>query len=180
MIPQLAELEGYAEHEAKLIAAMSTAQPGGEIEEILRWLAKAWQAGAKRRAPVGKTGDLRNKVLKAVRWENGIVFVEVGSNMPYAIFVEFGTKHIAGGRVKKLGLRVDITDRDAIHSWPAKDGQAIASTSDRFDANVNRRRTAGGQFARVQEQMPWLRPAFNELRPKLYAKIQRILEQAAA
>jgi len=67
------------------------------------------------------------------------VTTETGTNVPdYPIFLEFGTRYIAGGRVKALGDGVGITDAQAVKDWPAKTGS--------------------------RQQMPWLRPAFNSIR----------------
>ena len=50
----------------------------------------------------------------------------------YPVYVEFGTKYIAGGRVLALGFEPTITDAQAVKFWPAKNtGQDVGSTGKR-------------------------------------------------
>ena len=122
-----------------------------------------WVAEAKKRCPVDE-GRLRNSIrTNTYRDSEGVITTEVGSNVDYAPHIEFGTKWIAGGRVKELGLVAEVTAAMAIHDWPAKRGEATDATSAMIDSR-GRRRTAKGRFATVQEQMPFLRPAFMKIR----------------
>lgn len=122
-----------------------------------------WVAESKKRCPVDE-GRLRNSIrTNTYRDSAGLITTEVGSNLEYAPHIEFGTKHIAEGRVKALGLVAELTDAQAIHDWPAKRGEATDATSALIDAR-GRRRTAKGRFASVQEQMPFMRPAFMRIR----------------
>ncbi len=139
-------LDGLTEFEK--ILQQSVPKTRDKLKLAMRDIATMWQMQAKLRAPVD-TGILRNQVLN----EHGIdtrgeFFAAVGSNQKYAKFVEFGTKYIAGGQVQALGTRPDITDTEAIKSWPAKD-------------------KGGGQ----REQMPWLRPAWMHIKDKAMKKI---------
>lgn len=63
-------------------------------------------------------------------------------------FIEFGTEHIAGGRVKALGTGPVIMDSEAITTWPALQA-----------------RGGSGQ------QMPWLRPAWQEIKPQALIRL---------
>ena len=123
-----------------------------DVEKRLKRLfaraGERWKRGAKRRVPVGPSrktahgtvvgGTLRNSIQSNVFTSFGLIGVEVGTNVrEYPEYVEFGTRYIAGGRVKALGLNPEITDAQAITTWPAKE-------------------ESGAQ----REQMPWLRPAW--------------------
>jgi hypothetical protein len=134
-----------------------------------------WVAEAKKRVPVDE-GRLRSSLRTNTYIDgDGVIVTEVGSNVEYSKHLEFGTKWIAGGAVKELGLRPDITDTQAIHDWPAKDAEATDATSAMIDSR-GRRRTKGGQFASVQEQMPYLRPAFMKIRQWVIDRFNAALE----
>lgn len=124
-----------------------------KTQENLRKIGRAWVTEAKRRVPVN-TGRLRNSIDKETGIDaTGDFFVAVGSSVRYAPFLEFGTESIAGGRVKALGTGPIITDEQAVKDWPAK-----------------RKRGARRQ------QMPFLRPAFSFLRPKIIELLNETLE----
>lgn len=122
-----------------------------------------WRAEAVKRVPVD-TGTLKQRIVENTYWEGGnSIITECGSNVPYAPFVEFGTRHIAGGRILALGDSPDITDAEAIKDWPAKAAGGVVNNQS-GNAAVNaalQRRAARGS---ASEQMPWLRPAFNSIR----------------
>lgn len=129
-----------------------------------------WQAEAIKRVPVD-TSTLKQRILKNVYVDNQYVYVtEVGTNIPeYPIDLEFGTKWIARGRVLALGTSTQITDQQAIHMWPAKEADAIKETSYSINTNDERLNKTGdlagpNQKGGPQEQMPWLRPAFNSIK----------------
>lgn len=70
----------------------------GYIERIRPGAAAAGkiiQADAKRRAPVD-TGTLRRSIKSRVLEQDGAVVVQVGSNLHYAIHVEYGHRTRAG------------------------------------------------------------------------------------
>lgn len=140
-----------------------------QVKLALRRITNRWKSEAKKRVPVNKS-TLKQQILSNVKVSAGYDFRgEVGTNIDYGVYLEFGTKHIAGGRVKALGTRTDITDADAIHSWPAKEGEATKGTSASIDVSggaIGRRRDARGQFVKggAQEQMPWLRPSWMFIR----------------
>lgn len=158
--------------EARLEGWMKAVEP--QAEQAMKQIAIRWQGEAQERAPVD-TGTLKTRVL-ANSYEQGGVFVtEVGSNLPYAPFVEFGTDYIAGGKVKALGSGPEITDAEAITIWPAKnagiikaDGTADNRVVKAIDANL----AAGGR----QEQLPWLRPAFNAIRAWAIRTLERAMQ----
>lgn len=112
-----------------------------------------WKAGAVKRAPVDD-GLLRASVLREHGKDaKGEYYAAVGSNQDYAKFVEFGTSRIAGGAVKALGESPNITDAQAIKTWPAleKDGGS-------------------------REQMPWLRPSYMAIQGRVLAMINAALK----
>ena len=119
------------------------------IIKALKIIGQRWKAEAVKRVPVD-TGNLKNRILTETYKDGGDWTTAVGTNVPYGKWLEFGTEHIAGGRVLALGDGIDITDSQAIKDWPAKSGQAIAPGLRR-----------GGSSG---EQMPWLRPAFNAIK----------------
>lgn len=124
-----------------------------ELEAELVQIGNRWESEAKRRVPV-ETGLLRNSIFHEVGKEGGEQYVTVGSNQDYAPHIEFGTDWIAGGAVKALGLSPEITDAQAVTSWPAKDANAT-----------------GGSM----EQMPFLRPAFMAIRDWALKRLENVL-----
>lgn len=144
----------------------------------------AWKAEAIKRIPV-KTGMARQHVVTNTSWDGDHeIFTETGSNLtdpetgiPYPVYIEFGTKWIAKGRVKALGYDPFVTDSQAVHTWQAKEEDAIRKTSasyrkiDGGSARFNR----FGEFvgSSPQEQMPWLRPAFNFIRDWAIREIEQ-------
>jgi len=115
-------------------------------QKILRIIGVDWRDRAKERVPVSNTentGRLERSIFSNV-YKSGVhaLTLEVGSNMEYAVFVEFGTRYIAGGDVMALGFGPEVTDAEAVEEWQAKS-----------------ERTQGGSMSNDQ-QMPWLRPAW--------------------
>lgn len=112
-----------------------------------------WKGEAVKRVPVDE-GTLKQRVLHNTYHDQAAdeIVTEVGTNVPYGKWLEFGTKRIAGARVLALGEDEGITDAQAIKDWPAKSGESIDGQEIR------------GQKFSSKEQMPWLRPAFNAIR----------------
>jgi hypothetical protein len=167
-----------------------SAQLNKELGLAFRDIATEWQRQAKLRIPV-ETGVTRNTVLSEHgRQPNGEWFCAVGSNQKHAKFIEFGTKHIADGAVKALGTGADVTDAQAIHSWPAKDatadqgrrdmgGRWVAakggSTSAMHKGGALRNKLGRFVKASPQEQMPWLRPSFMAIQEKVMGRLAKAL-----
>ncbi len=132
-------------------------------EKALRDIAVKWQMEAKMRIPVD-TGLARNTILREQGRDSQGLFCAVGSNQKYSKYIEFGTKRIARGLVKALGLREDITDSQAIKIWPAKNANLVdevtGKASRRAISAIDKRLASGGS----QEQMPWLRTSFMAIR----------------
>ena len=149
-----------------------------------KWAGQYWVAEAKKRCPVDE-GRLRSSIrTNTYQDAQYILITEVGSNVEYAPDIEFGTEYIAGGRVKNIGLRPDVTDAVAIHDWPAKSADATEHTSASMDASggaYGRRRNAKGQFleAGPQEQMPFLRPAWMYCRHKVLGWFSEAMQPPA-
>lgn len=131
------------------------------LERAYTQIVFRWHAEAVKRIPV-KTGRARNAIFHSVRWEGyGDLVGEIGGNLRYMDFLEFGTRFIAGGRVQEIGPRSDVTDMDAIHNWPAKAGEATDLTAVAMELGTGRRVNNRLQYVGgPQEQMPWLRPAW--------------------
>lgn len=148
-----------------------------------RRIGLAWKAGAVRRVPVDK-GTLRQHILTNTYWEGEYELVtETGTNLrqqgrsryAYPVYLEFGTKWIAKGRVLALGLSPYITDAQAIKDWPAKDAEKLTWKQDK----QGRFRKADGRFVGsggVEEQMPWLRTSFNAIREDAMTEIAMAME----
>lgn len=147
-----------------------------QLERAITRAVFRWHAEAVKRVPVD-TGRLKNAILHNVYWAGGELIGEVGTNVrTYPDYLEFGTKRIAGGRVLALGGSPDITDAMAIHDWAAKDAETGTMQGVSIDSQ-GRRRAKSGRFVGGggQEQMPWLRPAFNAIRDWATAEIQAAL-----
>lgn len=119
------------------------------LKAVHREVGVRWKGEAQRRVPVD-TGFLKTKLMHNVYDEQQYVYVtEVGTNIPeYPVYLEFGTRFIAGGAVLALGDSTGLTDQDAIHMWPAK-AEGLAGM---------------GTGVSSTEQMPYIRPAFNSIR----------------
>ena len=71
---------------------------------------------AKALAPVGDTGELRDKVDHKVENKNGTVTGTVGSPLDYAIYIEYGTGEFAeNGAGRKGGWC--YTNEEGIEHW---------------------------------------------------------------
>jgi len=104
---------------------------------------------AKRRCPV-ETGNLRASITHEVERTSSGFTSRTGTNVKYAVYVEFGT----GPRLAQLlGWR---PGRPVITDWPAK-------SADRGGV------TGGGH----SETMPWLRPAFQDALPLITELLQK-------
>lgn len=131
---------------------------------------------AVKRVPVDES-RLKPAILTSTFEDSNGVTTETGTNVPYGEYVEFGTRYIAGGRVLALGPGVIVTDTQAIKLWPAKvlgsgaigkggfrSGARISTTTGKANtrvvAAIEARMARGGS----DEQMPWLRPAFESMR----------------
>ena len=181
-----------------------------KAEALWTKLAFRWHAEAVKRCPVD-TGILRNSLLHNIYYESGSartgpLVAEVGTNIsfpePYGEIVEFGNKWIAGGAVLAIGKRPDISDFDAVHTWPAKEADATDKTSysiitesgegdSRLDQRTKQIKHGKGPSgfrgrllnkagellkARPQEQMPWLRPAFFHIREWAREQVLKLFE----
>jgi hypothetical protein len=151
-----------------------------ELKQALRKIGARTQAEAVMRVPV-ETSNLKQRILWNLYQQAGDWFVEIGTNViDYPEYLEFGTEYIASGRVKQLGESALLEDVNAVHNWPAKSGNATELTSVRIDQGGGARgrlRNSKGRFlkSRPQEQMPWLRPAFNKNRAWAIALIDQAL-----
>lgn len=126
-----------------------------KMHGALQVIGAAWVTEAKKRVPVD-TGFLRNSINKSVAVTKTSFELAVGSSAKYAGFVEFGTEHIAGGRVKALGTTPNITDADAIKTWPA----------------LQKRKGS-------KQQMPWLRPSWSAIKVKAITRMNDALAPPA-
>ena len=114
------------------------------------------QGEVKKRVPV-KDGRLRRGINQDTTRTGFVYTTEIGTNVrdsngfPYPKVLEYGSKHIAGGKVAALGTGSDITDANAITEWQAKAER-------------------GG----TGQQMPFFRPAFNKVVPVFKGMLLKI------
>lgn len=132
-----------------------------KLTTAFRKIGVRWRSEAVKRVPVDE-GTLKQRIVSNTYKADGELITEVGSNVAYAPFLEFGTRYIAAGNVLRLGLDPEVTDAQAIKIWPAKNsGITNADGSlNRAGRHMQQRAASGG----AQEQMPWLRPAFMSIR----------------
>lgn len=140
------------------------------------------QRDAKRRVPV-EFGTLRNNINIDVDTSllgnvTGEIGPPTGKGLFYANYLEYGTRFIAGGRVKALGDGDDITDADAIKQWPAKNAGFInEKTGELIAPAALRAAEKSAQSGSGAEQMPWLRPAVNKNEAWIHKKILQAVQQ---
>lgn len=124
----------------------------------MRVIGQLVKGQAQRRVPVD-SNRLKQGILAVTYQVGNNIITDVGTNVksdsgfPYPVVIEFGSKHIAGGAVQALGEGLDITDAEAITDWPAK--------------------TARGAS---KQQMPFLRPAWNAVKPTAIKLIDESFE----
>lgn len=148
-----------------------------KLELAHRRIGLRWQAEAVKRVPVDKN-RLKPSIVTNTYREPGQFITECGSNVKYAPYTEFGTRHIAGGRVLALGTDPHVTDSQAIKDWPAKEAGGVSggrSGNSAVDAALSRRAARGA----ASEQMPWLRPAFHSIRDWAIAELDKATEPPA-
>jgi len=157
-----------------------------DVFKLFQQLGFRWHAEAVKRVPVDE-GTLKNTLIHNTYWENdNSIVTELGTNLEYGGFVEFGTRLIAGGAVLALGPdREEISDLEAVHTWPAKQANEIRKTSrsiitdggessffnlqGKLEVGMFKGRLLNrdGELlpARPQEQMPWLRASWVVVKP---------------
>ena len=144
-----------------------------KMKTALRRIGEAQKAEAQKRAPVD-TGRLGQAIFTNTFQSGENFTMEVGTNIKYAVYVEFGTKHIAGGRVKALGDKVEITEAQAIKLWPAKNAGILnreGKVNKAVIGSIEKRVSAGGG----QEMMPWLRVSWMKIREWAIQQIEGAL-----
>lgn len=149
-------------------------------------IGRRYKVEARKRVPV-RTGWLKKSIRFTLKRKKGNNLHEtaVGSDVDYSIATEFGNKHIAGGRVQALGEGAIIHDGQAIRTWPAKNSQIFHShggfkRGKRVKTRTVKVRSITGRVvARPantdQTQMPWLRPAFTEIRDWVLLELFRAI-----
>lgn len=163
--PRIASLGGTFSRDLERLAKALREWPDRalkQLDQAHRRIGQRWKAEAVKRVPVD-TSRLKQSIATQTKRNTQGIITEVGSNVPYAPFTEFGTRHIAGGRVLSLGIDPGITDAQAVKDWPAKAAGGVSggrSGNAAVDAALQRRAGRGS----ANEQMPWLRPAFHSIR----------------
>lgn len=73
-------------------------------EQALEEAALLVEGQAKALAPVGNSGELRDKIDHNIKEVNGMKIAQVGSPLDYALYVEYGTgEHATNGAGRKGG-----------------------------------------------------------------------------
>jgi len=175
-----------------------TADGRAKLLKTHRQVAERWRSEAVRRVPVFSS-RLKQGILANAYEDGKEIVAEVGTNVtgdkgqPYPVYVEFGTKYIAQGRVLALGFGPEVTDAQAVRFWEAKntgqdvsiskttgkarykDGRIDAKTGEanmKLHDAIAKRLQRGG----AEEQMPWLRPAFWRVRDWAVQHIDAAME----
>lgn len=115
----------FEDNSAKIKAILESAS-----EEAMEAAGLMIESQAKSLAPVGNSGELRDKINHTVIRENGVVVGKVGSPTDYSIYVEYGTGEMAENGAGRKGGWV----------YKAPDGKWY--------------------YTRGQKPQPFLRPAF--------------------
>ncbi|MGQ7335478.1 HK97-gp10 family putative phage morphogenesis protein [Streptococcus suis] len=85
-------------------------------EQALEEAALLVEAQAKSLAPVGNSGELRDKIDHNIKEVNGMKIAQVGSPLDYAPYVEYGTGEFAeNGKGRKGGW--GYTDEEGTEHW---------------------------------------------------------------
>lgn len=150
----------FSQQLSALSRAIEIWRRGGvaQLERSFKIIGQRVKGEAQKRVPV-ETNRLKQGLLTSTFISGDEITTEVGTNVksetgfPYAVVLEFGSRHIAEGRVQALGEDPDITDDQAITEWPAK----------------TKRRAA-------KQQMPWLRPAWKKVEPEAIKLIDSSFE----
>lgn len=158
-----------------------TAEGRAKLVKTHQVVAQRWRSEAVRRVPVD-TSRLKQAILSNAYEDGKEIITEVGTNVtsdtgaPYPVYVEFGTRYIARGRVLALGFGPEVTDAEAIKYWPAKNAGIVDNATGK--ANTRVVRAIEKRLARhgADEQMPWLRPAFWRIRDWAVQRIDAAIE----
>lgn len=158
-----------------------TAEGRASLLKAHKQVADRWRSEAARRVPVD-TSRLKQQILGNA-YEDGLeIIAEVGTNVtaakgaPYPVYLEFGTRYIARGRVLALGFGPYVTDADAIKFWPAKNAGIVDNETGKANMPVVRAIERRLQRHGADEQMPWLRPAFWRIRDWAVKHIDAAIE----
>lgn len=147
-----------------------------KLEKAHRQIGQRWRSEAVKRVPVDE-GTLKQRIVTNTYRQGDTFITETGANLKYAVYVEFGTRRIAGGRVLALGFDPDISDHDAITMWPAK-AAGLNNADGSPNSAVQAARAARQSRGSREEQMPWLRPGFNAIREWAVKQLLQAVEDA--
>ena len=156
---------------ARTLSYLLALQLGGPrvVASELNKAAMRWQREIRRHSPVD-VGLLRQSwdVALANAGQGSRLEAAVGTNVDYAVYIEFGTVEIAKGAV----LAWQVGD-PPILDWPAKRKDAIEETEFTLD-DQGRRRNKSGQFVRndkdggnTTEFMPMMRGSWPIVEPAI-------------
>ena len=156
--------------------ALAAAGPRAAVKGV-NYVAQKWLREIVRHCPVD-TGLLRQsfQVRPASLGEasRGVIEASVGTNVPYAVFLEYGTRFIAGGAVASWA-----PGDPPILDWAAKRGDANGSTVVSIDPDGTGRtpkgKPASAKATSGAEFMPPMRGSWYQIEPQMVAELQELL-----
>lgn len=95
------------------------------LEKGLRQAGKKIQGGAKLLVDVD-TGRLRNSITEGISYEGNDIIEDIGTNLEYAAYVEFGTGPVGEASAKMLPEGVSLQYRS--DGWVYSDGERFYYT----------------------------------------------------
>jgi hypothetical protein len=171
---------------SKLLVALSAAG-NKQVAAALNEIALDWQRETQKHAPV-EDGSFRKSIAVIKAEPKGdVIQAKVGTNAvsddgtPYPVFLEFGTKYIAGGAV--LGWKFGD---DPILDWAAKRGDTAGNKQALSLTAEGRGKNAAGRFVSKRaversEFMPPFRGSWQVIQDQAIKKlITRIKELEGA
>lgn len=161
---------------AKTVALLRALGRGGprEVAAALNDGAFIWHAEIVKHTPVDE-GLLRASwaiALASAEQQGDNVHSRIGSNVPYSVFIEFGTKWIAGGAVKSWRA-----GQQPILDWPAKRaGQAKFDNLHGAAKAAHEKKIAREQKAGREEFMPPMRGSWPLVQLKVQERLKKRLQ----
>lgn len=118
------------------------------------------QSSAKLLAPTGASGELRNSIQMTVVESPTRLTAHIGTNLEYALYVEFGTGKI--GAANHAGVSPYVTPAYTMSSWWIHESQVDPDVPERYHwFSID---TKAGKFYQVNGQpaQPFLYPALKD------------------
>jgi len=170
---------GFEASTDKMFAALDALAAAGPKAAVkgVNYVATKWLREIVRHCPVD-TGLLRQsfqmRPASMSEAAAGVIEASVGTNVPYAVFLEYGTRFIAGGAVASWA------PGDApILDWAAKRGDANGSTVVSIDPDGTGRtpkgKPASAKATSGAEFMPPMRGSWYQIEQQMISELQELL-----